>query len=170
MSGGRPVEGVDVIGVPDEDAARNAADLLDLKGGDARSGRDGRFVVFLASAGGELRIGGGRYPVRRIVLPRGAGTSLDLGDVELGTPIAISVVLNDDPACVVRAAGPVGRTGLQIVSGNRVAPGLHTLLIPEPGFWEFGLSCGEQERALSPGVMEIGPALAGKEVRFLVKD
>ena len=104
------------------------------------------------------------------ILPRGAGTSLDLGDVELGTPIAISVVLNDDPACVVRAAGPVGRTGLQIVSGNRVAPGLHTLLIPEPGFWEFGLSCGEQERALSPGVMEIGPALAGKEVRFLVKD
>jgi hypothetical protein len=170
MSGGRPVEGVDVIGAPDEDAARNAADLLDLKGGDARSGRDGRFVVFLASAGGELRIGGGRYPVRRIVLPRGTGTSMDLGDVDLGTPIAISVVLNDDPACVVRAAGPVGRTGLQIVSGNRVAPGLHTLLIPEPGFWEFGLSCGDQERALSPGVMEIGPALAGKEVRFLVKD
>jgi len=170
-SGGRPVEGVDVIGVPDEAAARNAADLLDLKGGDARSGRDGRFVVFLAAAGGELRIGGGRYPVRRIPLPRGVGTtSLDLGDVDLGTPIAISVVLDDDPACVVRAAGPVGRTGLQIVSGNRVAPGLHTLLIPEPGFWEFGLSCGEQERALSPGVIEIGPALAGKEVRFLVRN
>jgi len=42
--GGNPVEGVDVVGVPDQDAIRNAADLVDLKGGDARTGRDGRFL------------------------------------------------------------------------------------------------------------------------------
>jgi len=170
LSGGRPVEGVDVIGVPDQEAARNAADLLDLKGGDARTGRDGRFTVFLASAGGELRLGGGRFPVRRMALPRGTDLSLDLGDIELGAPIAISVVLDDDPACSVRAAGPAGRTGLQVVRGNRVAPGLHTVIIPEPGVWEFGLSCGQQEHALSPGVMEILPAMSGKEVRFTVRN
>lgn len=169
VAGGRPLEGVDVIGVPDQDTVRNAADLLDVKGGDARTGRDGRFAVFVPSAGGELRIGGGRFAVRRIPLPRPAPASLDLGDIDLGAPIAISVVLNDDPECVVRAAGPVGRTGLQVVHGTRTAPGLHTLLIPEPGFWEFGLWCGERERALSPGVVEIGPGLSGKEVRFVVR-
>jgi hypothetical protein len=41
--------------------------------------------------------------------------------------------------------------------------------IPEPGFWEFGLMCGDAERGLSPAVREIGPALLGKEVRFLVR-
>jgi len=55
--GGMPVEGVDVVGVPDQNAIRDAADLVDLKGGDARTGRDGRFLVSLAAAGGELRIG-----------------------------------------------------------------------------------------------------------------
>ena len=147
--------------------------LTDFDPGPANTGAsfspDGRFVVFVPLAGGELRIGGGRFAVRRIPLPRPAPASLDLGDIDLGAPIAISVVLNDDSECVVRATGPVGRTGLQVVHGTRTAPGLHTLLIPEPGFWEFGLSCGERERALSPGVVEIGPGLAGKEVRFLVR-
>jgi hypothetical protein len=167
--GGKPVEGVDVVGVPDQDAIRNAADLVDLKGGDARTGRDGRFLVFLAAAGGELRIGGGRYPVRRIALTRIGAETVDVGDVELGLAIAITVVLDDDTACVPRAVGPVGRTGLQAVLGTRTGPGLFAMSIPEPGFWEFGLMCGDAERGLSPAVREIGPALFGKDVRFLVR-
>ena len=167
--GGNPVEGVDVVGVPDQDAIRNAADLVDLKGGDARTGRDGRFLVSLAAAGGELRIGGGRYPVRRIALTRMGAETVDVGDIELGLAIAITVVLDADTACVLRAAGPVGRTGLQVVLGTRTGPGLFAMSIPEPGFWEFGLMCGDAERGLSPAVREIGPALLGKEVRFLVR-
>ena len=167
--GGKPVEGVDVVGVPDQNAIRDAADLVDLKGGDARTGRDGRFLVSLAAAGGELRIGGGRYPVRRIALTRMGAETVDVGDIELGLAIAITVVLDADIACVPRATGPVGRTGLQVVLGTRTGPGLFAMSIPEPGFWEFGLMCGDAERGLSPAVREIGPALLGKEVRFLVR-
>ena len=167
--GGMPVEGVDVVGVPDQNAIRDAADLVDLKGGDARTGRDGRFLVSLAAAGGELRIGGGRYPVRRIALTRMGAETVDVGDIELGLAIAITVVLDADIACVPRATGPVGRTGLQVVLGTRTGPGLFAMSIPEPGFWEFGLMCGDAERGLSPAVREIGPALLGKEVRFLVR-
>jgi len=167
--GGKPVEGVDVVGVPDQNAIRDAADLVDLKGGDARTGRDGRFLVSLAAAGGELRIGGGRYPVRRIALTRMGAETVDVGDIELGLAIAITVVLDADIACVPRATGPVGRTGLQVVLGTRTGPGLFAMSIPEPGFWEFGLMCGDAERGLSPAVREIGPALLGKDVRFLVR-
>jgi len=167
--GGMPVEGVDVVGVPDQNAIRDAADLVDLKGGDARTGRDGRFLVSLAAAGGELRIGGGRYPVRRIALTRMGAETVDVGDIELGLAIAITVVLDADIACVPRATGPVGRTGLQVVLGTRTGPGLFAMSIPEPGFWEFGLMCGDAERGLSPAVREIGPALLGKDVRFLVR-
>jgi hypothetical protein len=169
ISAGRPVAGVDVITVPDPDAARAAEDLFDVKGGDTRTASDGRFAVFAAPVGGELRIGGGRYPIRRIALPRMAAGSLDLGDIDLGAAIEISVVLNDDPDCVLRATGPVGRAGLQVVRGTRVAPGMFRVAIPEPGLWEFGLSCGSVERGLSPGVREIGPQLSGKEVWFLVR-
>lgn len=170
LSGGTPRSGVDVVSVPDPQSARNAEDLVDVKGGDTQTGPDGRFAVSVAAAGGgELRIGGGGYPVRRVPLPASASASLDLGDIELGVPIAIVVVLDDDPGCGVRAAGPVGRAGVQIVSGSRTAPGLFRLVLPEPGLWEFSLLCGTEERAVSPSVREIGPEMSGREVRFRVR-
>jgi hypothetical protein len=166
--GGKAVSGVDVSGVADPVAARAAEDLLDVKGGDTHTGADGRFAVFIP-AGGELRVGGGRHPVRRIALPPGAAGSIDVGDIELGAPIAIFAVLNDDPDCALHATGPIGRSGLQVVPGVHAAPGIFRVAIPEPGFWEFGLTCGAAERGLSPTVMEIGVGLSGKEVRFMVR-
>jgi len=68
---GRPAEGVDVFSVPDPTGFSAAQDMTDVKGGDARTGPDGRFVVVIApSGGGELRIGGGAAGVTRVPLPR----------------------------------------------------------------------------------------------------
>jgi hypothetical protein len=170
LSGGRPLPGIDVLSAPDPLAVGDAEDLLNVKGGDTRTGADGRFVVSVAAAGGgELRIGGSGYPVRRIPLSARPASELDIGDIELGAPIAIVAVLDDDPACGVRAVGPVGRTGVQMVNGTRSGPGLFRFALPEPGVWEFSLLCGREERPLSPGVREIGPEMSGKEVRFSVR-
>src|SRR5205085_330497 len=81
-------------------AFRAAEDPIDLKGGDARTGDDGRFAVMLpASGGGELRVGGGVFPIRRITLPRAVVPLLDLGDIDLGTPLEITIVLDQDSPC-----------------------------------------------------------------------
>jgi hypothetical protein len=156
LVGGTPAPGVDVISVPDPAAYLAAEDPLELKGGDTRSGPDGRFALPLAAGGGgELRVGGGAYAVVRVPLPPTPLPLVEVGDVEIGRGIAISVVLDQDPGCDLRAAGPIGRSGLHIVTATRTGPGLFALLLPEPGAWEFGLLCGREERALAPAVSKI---------------
>ena len=116
-----------------------------------------------------MRIGGGSHPVKRIPLPRFAVPVLDVGDVELGVALPITVLLDRDPGCDLRAAGPVGRTGLQVVPGTRTATATFDVVIPEEGLWEFTLGCRGEPRSLSPSLMRIGPAHAGKEVRMVVR-
>ena len=170
MSDGKPVAGVEVTSVPDPEAFRNADDPIDVKGGDARSGPDGHFTVTAAaSGGGELRVGGGRLPIKRIPLPRIPLPLVDLGDIDLGAPIDLTIVLDQDTPCGVRATGPVGRSGLQIVTAARIGPGLFQIALPEAGAWNFGLLCGREGRALSPAVLPIGREHAGKEVRLAIR-
>jgi hypothetical protein len=170
LTGGQPLAGVDVISLPAPEAFRSADDVVDLKGGDARTGADGRFAVMLAAGGGgDLRVGGGTLPIRRIPLPRVPAALLDLGDIDLGSPLVITIVLDQDTACDVRATGPIGRSGLQIVTGPRTAPGLFRMVLPEPGLWAFGLLCGREERPLAPPTVTVSSANAGKEVRFSIR-
>ena len=167
---GKPRPGVDVISLPAPEAYKEAEDLVDLKGGDARTGADGRFAVTAAAGGGgELRVGGGPLPIRRIPLPRVPAAMLDLGDIELGSALDLTIVLDQDTACGVRATGPIGQSGLQIVLAARTAPGLFRILLPEPGLWAFGLICGRDGFALSPPTLKITAAHAGKELRFSVR-
>jgi hypothetical protein len=93
----------------------------------------------------------------------------DAGDIDLGRAIRVTIVFDRDPGCDVRATGPVGRTGMQIVSGVRTPSGVFDVEIPEPGFWEFTLRCGQASGPLSPSVVEIGPSDSGKEVRMIVR-
>jgi hypothetical protein len=168
--GGKPRAGVDVMSVPAPDAYRAARDLVDVKGGDAQTGADGRFTIAAAAGGGgELRVGGGALPIRRIPLPRVPALLLDLGDIELGSALELTIVLDQDSQCDVRATGPIGRSGLQIVLGTRSAPGLYRMFLPEPGLWAFGLLCGREGFALSPPTTHVTPAHAGKELRFSVR-
>jgi hypothetical protein len=170
LRAGKPVAGVDIISLPAPDAFKTAEDPIDLKGGDARTGADGRFAVMLAaSGGGELRVGGGAFPIRRIPLPRAPVAVLDLGDIDLGAPLEIAIVLDQESPCDVRATGPVGQTGLQILTATRTGPGLFRIALPEPGLWAFVLQCGRQERPLSPPAMQLTPAHAGKELRFSIR-
>ncbi len=170
LAGGKPLAGVDVISLPRPEAFMAADDPVEVKGGDTRTGQDGRFEVTLAaSGGGELRVGGGTRPIKRIPLPREPVPLLDLGDIDLGSPLEITIVLDQESACDVRATGPIGQSGLQIVTAVRTGPGLFRMVIPEPGMWVFGLLCSGDERALSPPVIQISPATAGKEVRFSVR-
>jgi hypothetical protein len=94
---------------------------------------------------------------------------LDLGDIDLGSPLVITIVLDQDTACDVRATGPIGRSGLQIVTGPRTAPGLFRMVLPEPGLWAFGLLCGREERPLAPPTVTVSSANTGKEVRFSIR-
>ena len=124
LAGGKPLGGVDVLSLPSPDAFKSADDFVDLKGGDTRTGADGRFVVMAAaSGGGELRVGGGTWPVRRVPLPRQPAPLLDLGDIDLGSAIGIAIVLDQESPCDVRATGPIGQSGLQVVTAVRSGPG-----------------------------------------------
>ena len=170
VAGGKPLAGIDVIAMPDPSAYMAAEDPIDLKGGDARTAPDGRFTLAVAAGGGgELRIGGGKYAVTRVPLPRGAVPIVELGDIELGLPVTVQVVLDQDPGCQVRATGPIARPGLQIVMAARIGPGMFVIRLPEGGDWEFGLLCGRDERALAPAVVKIGPSDGTPEVRFSVR-
>ena len=122
-----------------------------------------------AGGGGELRVGGGPLPIRRIPLPRVPAPLLDLGDIELGSVLHLTIVLDQDTACGVRATGPIGQSGLQIVLAARAAPGLFRIVLPEPGLWAFGVICGRDGFALSPPTLQITPAHDGKDVRFSVR-
>ena len=167
---GKPRAGVDVMSMPAPEAYKGAEDLVDVKGGDARTGADGRFAVIAATAGGgELRVGGGPLPIKRIPLPRVPAALLDLGDIELGSVLDLTIVLDQDTSCGVRATGPIGQSGLQIVMAARAAPGLFRIILPEPGLWAFGLLCGREGFALSPPTLQVTPSHAGKEVRFSVR-
>ncbi len=170
LSGGTPAAGIEVFSAPDPAAYASAADPIDLKGGDARTGPDGRFVLALApGGGGELRVGGGAHPVVRVPLPRVALPLVEIGDVELGQPVSVTVVLDQDPGCELRATGPVGRSGLQIVGAARTGPGLFAVTLPEEGSWEFVLICGRAERALTPGIVTISARDGPRDVRLTVR-
>ena len=167
---GRPIEGVDVISLPDPDAFAQAKDLTDLKGGDTRTGADGRFVVSLASArGGEVRVGGGSYPIQRFPLPRAPVPIVDLGDIELGSPIEVAITLDRSSACDIRATGPVGRSGLQVILGTRIGPGLFRVRFPEEGMWAVQLLCGHDTHVLVPSLISITRANGGREVRLTLR-
>jgi hypothetical protein len=167
---GKPAGGIDVISVPDPAAYLRAADPIDLKGGDAKTTTDGRFWVALApEGGGELRVGAPGYPTVRVALPRAAVPVVELGDIELGRPIAVTVTLDQDPGCDLRATGPIGRAGLQIVAATRTGPGLFTLTVPEEGSWELVLLCGRTERALVPSIVRVSVRDGPRDVRLSVR-
>lgn len=166
---GKPLSGANVISLPDPQTYARVTDLTDIKGGDGRTGPDGRFIVSLAPrGGGELRIGGGSYPIRRFPLPPKPVAVIDLGDIDLGASIQVTVVLDRDSGCDIRATGPIGRSGLQVIVGVRAGPGLFTIAFPEEGTWDVQLLCGRDEYALVPGLVSITQANAGKEVRMAI--
>jgi hypothetical protein len=166
---GRPLAGVDVVSVPDAATFNGARDMTDAKGGDTRTGADGRFQVAASAAGGgELRIGGGPFVVSRIPLPRPAPPIMDVGDVDLAPAIQLTVVLDRDPGCVVQAIGPIGKVGMQMVSAIHDPDGSQKLRLPETGPWQFVLVCGNERRTLVPGTITI--ERREKELRFRVAD
>jgi hypothetical protein len=94
---------------------------------------------------------------------------VDLGDIELGVPIDVTILLDRDPGCDVRATGPVGRAGLQVIAGSRTAPGLFRITFPEEGLWEVHLACGRDELALAPAMITVTQGSAGSTLRLAVR-
>lgn len=171
VHGGRPLAGVDVVSVPDAATFNAARDMTDAKGGDARTGTDGRFQVAASAAGGgELRIGGGQYAVARIPLPRPAPPITDVGDIDLVPALEFTIVFDRDPGCAIQAIGPIGKVGLQMVAAARAPDGSQKLRLPETGDWQFVLICGNERRALVPSTMRIDQKDAGTQLRFRVPE
>jgi hypothetical protein len=81
--------------------------------------------------------------------------------------LTIAVVLDRDSPCDIRAVGPIGRAGLQIVTGTSTGPGLYTIALPEEGSWEFSLACGRDEHAVVPAVVTV--TANRQEVRLMVR-
>ena len=151
---GRPAPDVPVVSVPDPSVVSAADDLTELKGGDSRTDHDGRFVVALAArGGGELRIGGEATSIRRLRLPPAVAANVDLGDIEVPSPITLTLVLDQDPDCGLTLVGPLGHAGLQIVTATRTRPGMFDATVPEEGDWRVTLACPTAERAVAPGIV-----------------
>ncbi|HEX5475616.1 MAG TPA: hypothetical protein VFX12_13235 [Vicinamibacterales bacterium] len=153
---GEPQAGVPVTVMPDLGAFERSEDPTRLRGGSVETGPDGTFSVALpVDGGGDLLVGGGDWPVRRVPLPNVLPPLFDAGTIELGGGIDVTAVLDGADGCTLVFTGPLGRAGLQIVRGRQVSPGLFSVRVPEAGSWATALVCGRQEVRVAPAVVTI---------------
>jgi hypothetical protein len=152
------VVGVHVAIVPDLGQFAAAGDITELRGGETRTDRDGRFVVLLASHGsGELRVGDEGTGVRRV--PLGPAESqpavIDVGTIELSSLPPLTLVLEASEGCDLLLVGPAGRTGMTVVRSTRVGPAMYHAVVPEAGWWNVVAACNGRERAVVPANIEV---------------
>jgi hypothetical protein len=168
---GRPVAGVEVLVVPTLGEFAAAADYVDYVAPGSVTNRDGRFLVALPPLGaGELRIGSPpATPVVRRTLPAAAELPpfTDLGDIDLGTPVILELIVGDLDGCAFSAAGPIGSTSLTIVEAERLEPGVRRFSLPEPGYWGLGATCARQTVPLDPPAADV--RAGGLPLRILVQ-
>jgi hypothetical protein len=157
---GSAASGVAVVVVPDIAQFAASVDVTELRGGEGRSDRDGRFRVAAAMRGaGELRIGDERAGVRRIALPPAESLPplVDVGTVDLAETVRVTLVLEGSDGCELLLTGPAGRLGLTTSRARRVGPAMYEANVPEPGSWHIVALCGADERPVVPPVIQLVP-------------
>ncbi len=168
---GLPIAGLPVRLRPDLRTFAEAAEPLDYLALEAVTGSDGRFVLALPPAGSsELQLGNDAsgYARRRVPETREMLHDIELGDVELGraTPV-VATLLTNEP-CDLLAAGPMGSSGITMVSADRQLDGTFSLMVPEAGRWLVTARCGGRELLLEPAFIDVPLDSAEMSVQFAV--
>lgn len=169
LKDGVPASGVRVAVVPDLVQFAAAADITEVRGGEANTDEDGRFAVSLASRGSsDLRIGDERTGLKRVPLGPSENQAgvIDIGTVELNTAATVTLVLEDGRACDILLTGPAGRTGMTVVRSARIGPAMSQAVVPEPGRWQVVAACGARERPVLPAWIEVSPSARDITVRL----
>jgi hypothetical protein len=167
---GVPAAGVPIATVPDIVEFATTEDVTELFGGEARSDRDGRFVVSLPSRGiAELRVGDDTWRVRRLLL--GVIGSLpsvvDVGTIDLTALPPLTFVLEDSGGCDVVVSGPIGHSGVTAHRATRLGPAMFRTTLPEPGSWLISATCAGRSRDVVPPVVEITAGTGERTVRLV---
>ncbi len=166
---GRPVAGVPVVVMPDLPLFASGADITELRGGETRTGPDGRFTVAAAARGsGELRVGDETAGVRRVPLARAESLPprLDIGTIELGGDAAVTLVLEAAEGCDLLLAGPIGRLGLATIRATRLGPAVFEVKPPEPGQYHVVAMCAGTERPVRPPIVEVATGHPNQTIRL----
>jgi hypothetical protein len=154
---GVPTPGAAIVVLPAFEVVGAARNPLMLMSEAAQTGSDGRFETALPDEGRSTLTVTYEGAAIRIELGDVAAASglLDLGDINLPSPIDVDVLLDLPPACTVKSAGPFGEPGLSIVPLVSTAPGRWRFRAPLAGRWMIEGACGGREIALEPALVEV---------------
>ncbi len=156
LQNGIPLAAASVEIPPDHMAYLQGGDPFDVVAPATVTASDGRFELALPARGGsEVLIRSDDRSARYALPAIAAGGLLSLGDLNLPTSIVVAVVYTGDERCVLRAAGPFGRSGVHVIEAEVLAPARRRLLLPEPGQWVLRADCGGQEARVQPAVMDV---------------
>ena len=161
----RPLAGVAVRSVPDQQVFARAADPVALLAPGVLTNQYGEFELSLPEQGrGEIVIGGKGLPTIRRPYTEAEDLPVvtDLGDVVLqaATPLTVRLPLG---GCELVAVGPLGALGLSRV-GSTFDPRdrVYRFSLPEAGFWWLEATCNRASEPLVPSVVRVDGASAGR--------
>jgi hypothetical protein len=165
---GVPVPRILVRVVPDLSQFAEAEDVTLLRGGEATTDEDGRFVVGVPTSGGEVRVGDETSGMRRIPVASAQPlpARIDLGTIDLPHTRSVLIAMEAADGCELLFTGPAGRAGLTIARAARIGPAMFKVEVPEPGRWTVVGVCRGHERAVVPGTVEVAASDAEITIRL----
>jgi hypothetical protein len=155
--------------VPSLTEFASSRDIMELRGEETTTDRDGRFNLALPARGrGEVRIGDERLGVRRIPLSPAESLPpvVDVGTIQLDPLPSVTLVLESSEGCELLLTGPAARTGMTVLKPVRTGPAMFQAAVPEPGNWYVVAVCGGRERAVVPAIVAIVPGTHDRTIRL----
>ena len=163
LENGIPVPGAAVHVVPALEALTQAANPVLLASEPAATRIDGRFEVASPDTGRVVLSVSHGAASARIDLgdAETLGQRVELGDIRLEAPIDIEFVAALPAGCGLRAAGPMGTTGLRLVELTRIAGQRWRFSAGSRGRWLVMAVCGQREVPVDPAFIDVpAPARA----------
>lgn len=154
---GIPVAGAVVQVLPSIDAVTTARDPATLSSGAVRSDALGRFEAIAPDEGRvTLSVTADSGAVRIDIGDAAALPNVtDVGEIKLEEPLAVEVLVELPNGCELRAAGPMGTSGLTTVTALPSGRGRWGLTLPHPGRWLVAGICPGREIALEPALITV---------------
>lgn len=165
---GVPRPGVTVLVLPMLEDVVAVENPLMLAADAIVTGADGRFEIALPAEGRAVLSARLDEAVARLDLGDVGNVSklLDVGDVPLPSARDVDVMVALPAGCRLRAAGPMGQSGVMIVNAEPHGVDRWRIRIPVDGRWLMAGVCSGRELALVPPMVEIGPRTRIVELRI----